>query len=79
MFLFSGLYIKVLFKLKFRLKTFSNLFLKSQLLKKHLAKGTHPKDIAFISFTNKAVDTARDRALSTFTQYTTDDFQRFKT
>jgi superfamily I DNA/RNA helicase len=50
-----------------------------RILKKHLAKGTHPKDIAFISFTNKAVDTARDRALSTFTQYTTDDFQRFKT
>tara|TARA_R100000657_G_C4682760_1_gene133138 strand:+ start:1962 stop:3590 length:1629 start_codon:yes stop_codon:yes gene_type:complete len=50
-----------------------------RVLKKHLAKGTHPKDIAFISFTNKAVDTARDRALSTFTQYTTDDFQRFKT
>jgi superfamily I DNA/RNA helicase len=50
-----------------------------RILKKHLAKGTHPKDIAFISFTNKAVDTARDRALSTFPQYTTDDFQRFKT
>ena len=50
-----------------------------RILKKHLARGIHPKDIAFISFTNKAVDTARDRALATFTQYTTDDFQRFKT
>ena len=50
-----------------------------RVLKKHLAKGIHPKDIAFISFTNKAVDTARDRALATFTQYTTDDFQRFRT
>ena len=50
-----------------------------RVLKRHLAKGIHPKDIAFISFTNKAVDTARDRALATFTQYTTDDFQRFKT
>ena len=41
--------------------------------------GVHPKDIAFISFTNKAVDTARDRALSAFPQYDMDDFQRFKT
>ena len=48
-------------------------------MKGHLNKGVHPKDIAFISFTNKAVDTARDRALATFTQYTFDDFQRFKT
>ena len=50
-----------------------------RVLKKYLTKGIHPKDIAFISFTNKAVNTARDRALATFTQYTTDDFQRFRT
>ena len=50
-----------------------------RVLKGHLNKGVHPKDIAFISFTNKAVDTARDRALAAFTQYTDDDFQRFKT
>ena len=50
-----------------------------RVLKKYLTKGIHPKDIAFISFTNKAVNTARDRALATFTKYTTDDFQRFRT
>lgn len=50
-----------------------------RVLKGYLKKGIHPKDIAFISFTNKAVDTARDRALAAFTQYTEDDFQRFKT
>ncbi len=50
-----------------------------RVLKKYLRMGVHPKDIAFISFTNKAVDTARDRALSAFPQYDMDDFQRFKT
>ena len=40
-----------------------------RVLKKYLRMGVHPKDIAFISFTNKAVDTARDRALSAFPQY----------
>ena len=50
-----------------------------RILKKHLDKGVHPMDIAFISFTNKAVNTARDRALSTFTQYKEEDFARFKT
>ena len=37
-----------------------------RVLKKYLRAGIHPKDIAFISFTNKAVDTARDRALAAF-------------
>ena len=50
-----------------------------RILKSYLKKGVHPKNIAFISFTNKAVDTAIDRALATFTKYTLDDFQRFKT
>jgi superfamily I DNA/RNA helicase len=50
-----------------------------RVLKKYLRVGIHPKDIAFISFTNKAVDTARDRALAAFPQYDMDDFQRFKT
>ena len=50
-----------------------------RILKKYLDKGVHPMDIAFISFTNKAVNTARDRALSTFTQYKEEDFARFKT
>jgi len=50
-----------------------------RVLKGYLNKGVHPKDIAFISFTNKAVNTARDRALANFTKYTEDDFERFKT
>jgi len=39
-----------------------------RVLKGYLNKGVHPKDIAFISFTNKAVNTARDRALNTFSR-----------
>lgn len=50
-----------------------------RVLKGYLNKGVHPNSIAFISFTNKAVDTARDRALAAFTQYTEEDFARFKT
>ena len=50
-----------------------------RVLKGHLARGVKPIEIAFISFTNKAVDTAIDRALKAFPQYDTDDFARFKT
>ena len=50
-----------------------------RVLKKHLNKGVSPHDIAFISFTNKAVNTARDRALAAFPKYTEEDFLRFKT
>ena len=50
-----------------------------RVLKGYLKRGIPPKDIAFISFTNKAVNTARDRALATFPQFTTEDFARFKT
>ena len=50
-----------------------------KVLKRYLQKGMSPKDIAFISFTNKAVNTAIDRSLKAFPQYTTDDFERFKT
>ena len=50
-----------------------------EILTKHLAEGIKPQDIAFISFTNKAVNTAIDRALKAFPQYTIKDFQRFKT
>ncbi|NBT09205.1 MAG: hypothetical protein EBS98_10495, partial [Chitinophagia bacterium] len=50
-----------------------------EILTKHLAEGILPQDIAFISFTNKAVDTAIDRVLKAFPQYTIKDFQRFKT
>lgn len=49
-----------------------------RVLKGYLKRGVHPSDIAFISFTNKAVNTARDRALATFPEFTTDDFARFK-
>ena len=50
-----------------------------RVLKGYLKKGVHPNNIAFISFTNKAVNTARDRALAAFPQFTIDDFTRFKT
>ena len=45
-----------------------------RVLKKYLGLGIHPKDIAFISFTNKAVNTARDRALAAFPKY---DLKRY--
>jgi superfamily I DNA/RNA helicase len=50
-----------------------------RILKKYLRNGTRPERIAFISFTNKAVNTAVERALSTFPQYTIENFTRFKT
>ena len=50
-----------------------------EILTKHLAEGILPQDIAFISFTNKAVNTAIDRVLKSFPQYSMKDFQRFKT
>ena len=50
-----------------------------RVLKGHLKKGVKPIDIAFISFTNKAVNTAIDRAIKAFPQYDSDDFARFKT
>jgi len=39
----------------------------------------NPQQIAFISFTNKAVNTAMERALSAFPKYSDKDFERFKT
>ena len=50
-----------------------------RILKKYLKKGVHPEKIAFISFTNKAVNTAIERALNAFPQYTLENFTRFKT
>jgi len=50
-----------------------------RVLKGYLKRGVHPSNIAFISFTNKAVNTARDRALAAFPQFTDEDFARFKT
>ena len=49
------------------------------MLTRALQNDISPKDIAFISFTNKAVDTAAMRALKAFPQYTSEDFYRFKT
>ena len=51
----------------------------NKILLGHLNKGVHPRDIAYISFTNKAVNEAVDRSLATFTQYTIKDFSNFKT
>ena len=50
-----------------------------RVLTRALQNDISPKDIAFISFTNKAVDTAAMRALKAFPQYTSEDFYRFKT
>ena len=49
-----------------------------RVLKKYLRIGIHPKDIAFISFTNKAVNTARDRALAAFQSMTLMIFKGLK-
>jgi superfamily I DNA/RNA helicase len=50
-----------------------------RVLKTKLRKGILPEKIAFISFTNKAVNTAVDRALSAFPHYSVENFIRFKT
>jgi superfamily I DNA/RNA helicase len=50
-----------------------------RVLKTKLRKGIQPEKIAFISFTNKAVNTAVDRALSAFPHYSVENFTRFKT
>ena len=50
-----------------------------RVLKRHLKKGVNPNEIAFISFTNKAVNTAVERAVKAFPKYNTNDFERFKT
>ena len=51
----------------------------SRVLNKALQNKISPQEIAFISFTNKAINTATSRALSAFPQYTSEDFYRFKT
>jgi superfamily I DNA/RNA helicase len=50
-----------------------------RVLKRHLKKGARPQQIAFLSFTNKAVNTAKERALEAFPQYEADDFNKFNT
>lgn len=44
-----------------------------------LKSGIPPERIAFVSFTNKAADEARDRALDRFPQYQKDQFMYFRT
>ena len=48
-------------------------------IEEYLDKGVEPKDIAFISFTKKAANEARDRMLVKFPQYTKDDLKNFTT
>ena len=55
-------------------KTFTLI---ERVLKGHLKKGARPQQIAFLSFTNKAVNTAKERALEAFPQYKEDDFSKF--
>ena len=50
-----------------------------RVLKRYLAKGVSPNNIAYISFTNKAVNEAIDRAINTFPNFNIKDFERFKT
>ena len=50
-----------------------------KVLKSYLRKGVRPNDIAYLSFTNKAVNTAVRRAMESFPNYSTEDFSRFKT
>jgi len=51
----------------------------SRVLNRALQNKISPQEIAFISFTNKAINTATSRALDAFPQYTSEDFYRFKT
>ena len=51
----------------------------ARILTKALENNISPQDIAFISFTNKAINTATARALKAFPHYTSEDFYRFKT
>jgi superfamily I DNA/RNA helicase len=57
-------------------KTFTLI---ERVLKKYLRLNYNPENIAFLSFTNKAVNTAVQRAMDAFPQYGDKDFSRFKT
>jgi len=57
-------------------KTFTLI---ERILKKHLRLGTSAQDIAFISFTNKAVNTAKERAMEAFPELSSEDFKKFST
>ena len=50
-----------------------------KVVRKYLKQGVDPEQIAFISFTNKAVDTARKRTLEAFPQFSEKQFSRFQT
>ena len=41
-----------------------------KVLKSYLKKGVRPQEIAYLSFTNKAVNTAVSRAIESFPSYT---------
>ena len=45
-----------------------------RVLKNHIRRGTRPQDIAYLSFTNKAVNTAVRRTMESFPNYTSEDF-----
>ena len=45
-----------------------------KVLKNYLRKGVQPSDIAYLSFTNKAVNTAVRRAMDSFPNYSSEDF-----
>lgn len=49
------------------------------LLEKMIKSGVNPNKIAFVSFTNKAVDEIVERCLKRFTQFNKDYFKYFKT
>ena len=50
-----------------------------RVVKKYIRKGVDPEKIAFISFTNKAVNTAIRRALEAFPHINDKQFKRFRT
>tara|TARA_R110000751_G_scaffold249903_2_gene349514 strand:- start:58 stop:1686 length:1629 start_codon:yes stop_codon:yes gene_type:complete len=50
-----------------------------RVLKGYMKKGVPPQQIAYLSFTNKAVNTAVTRAMEAFPEYSSEDFARFKT
>tara|TARA_R100000995_G_C3482338_1_gene124719 strand:- start:12 stop:1574 length:1563 start_codon:yes stop_codon:yes gene_type:complete len=48
-------------------------------VKKYLAKGIHPRDIAYISFTKVAAKEAKTRAIENFPEFSEKDFCNFRT
>ena len=48
-------------------------------VEKLIARGIKPRDMAYLSFTNKAVNEARNRAFKKFVGCTDDDLRNFRT